>query len=159
MPGWAGDAEEREAPRFPAPVAFVCCECTCADFEYRQDWVYEAVHFADRFVSAQQVQVSLFEQDRLGNIVAQTISASGHVQEVTMTLDSGEPTVWICKHIIAAMRLWSRLKDEARHVLIHWAGDEEVARKMRGAKHQQGESFQPIWYRLDRNVFLVAWNE
>lgn len=160
MPKWAGSTEEQGAPKFPAPTIFVCCECTCEDFEYRQDWVYEAGHFASRFVSAQQVQASSYGQDKLGNIIAQTISASGHKQEVTMTFDSGEPTAWICKHIICAARLWVRFQMPwVRHVLIHWQGDEEVARKLKWAKHQQGEAFQPTWYRLDRNIFMVTWNE
>lgn len=157
MPGWAGDVEEREAPRFPAPTIFVCCECTCADFEYRQDWLYEADHFADRFVSAREVYVSSFKSDRLNNIIGQTVTKGGHTYEVTMTLDSGEPAPWICKHIIAASRLWVRKKHKTRHVLIHWQGDEEVARKLKWAKHQG--DFQPVWYRLDRNVFIVTWNE
>lgn len=148
-----------EVPTFPAPVIFVCCECTCADFEYQKDWLYEASHFVSRFIAARQVQVSFFEQDKLGNIIAQTISANGHVQEVMMTFDSGEPTSWICKHIIAALRLWVRKEHEARHVLIHWQGDLEVVKRLRWAKHQQGESFQPIWYQLDRNVFIVGWND
>jgi len=159
MPKWAGSELEREAPKFPAPVKYVYCECTCADFEYRQDWLYEHGHFASRFVSAQQVQVSFFEQDKMGNITAQTVSASGHVQEGTMTFDSGEPSPWICKHIICAVRLWVRAKHKTQHVLIHWQGDLEVVKRLKWAKHQQGDSFQPIWYRLDRNVFIVGWND
>ena len=153
MPKWAGSHEE--APKFPVPVTFVWAECTCADFEYRQYWLYEAGHFAVRFVNAQQVGVSSFGMDKLGNIIAQTNSG----QEVTMTFDSGEPTAWVCKHIIAAFRLWVRRERKARHVLIHWQGDDEVAKRLKWAKHQQGESFQPVWYQLDRNVFIVIWNE
>ena len=146
------DASE-EVPKFPASVEYVCCECTCGDYQWRKDWLYEAGHFARRFVNAQQVGVSSFEQDHLGNIIAQTDSG----QEVTITFDSGEPTAWICKHIISAVRLWVRREYKARHVLIHWQGDEEVAKKLKWAKHQG--TFQPIWYQLDRNVFVVIWND
>ena len=147
----ASDDEMQESPKFPAPVEYVYCECTCGDYRWRKDWLYEAGHFASRFVNAQQVGVSFYKQDRIGNIIAQTDSG----QEVTMTLDSGEPTAWICKHIIAALRLWVRKKHEARHVLIHWQGDPEVAKRLKWAKHQG--DFQPIWYRLNKNVFIVAW--
>lgn len=151
MPKWADDTQEkRGVPEFPAPIVFVCCECTCADFEWRQHWPYEIGHFASRFASAQQVRVLSYEQDKLGNIIAQTDTG----QEVTMTFDSGEPTAWVCKHIVAALRLWVRREHKARHVLVHWAGDSEVAKKLKWAKHQ-GE-FQPLWYRLDRNVFVVT---
>lgn len=146
-------------PKFPSPVEYVCCECTCGDFQWRKDSLYEIGHFVDRLISARQVQVSLFEQDKLGNIIVQTISASGHKQEVTMTFESGEPTAWICKHIIAAMRLWVRKKHGAQHVLLHWAGDPEVVKRLKWAKHQMGNALQPIWYQLDRNVFVVTWNE
>ena len=159
MPQWASDVQEGQgAPEFPAPAAFVWCECTCGDYQWRKDWLYEAGHFASRFISAQQVGVSFYKQDRIGNIIAQTISDSGHKQEITMTFDSGEPTAWICKHIIAALRLWVRRKHGARLVLIHWQGDPEVAKKLRWAKHQLGKAFQPIWYRLDKNVFVVTFD-
>ncbi len=154
MPTWAGNKEEQGAPEFPAPVMFVWAECTCGDYQWRKDWLYEADHFTGRFVSARQVRVLSFETDKLGNIIAQTDSG----QEVTMTFGSGEPTVWICKHIIAAFRLWVRREHKAHHVLLHWQGDPEIAKRLKWAKHQQGESFQPIWYRLDGNVFIVAYS-
>jgi len=76
-----------------------------------------------------------------------------------MTLDSGEPTPWICKHVIATSKRWVRQKHKAHNVFIHWQGDPKVAKKLKWAKHQWGDDFQPTWYRLNRNVFVVAWDD
>jgi len=158
---------------------YLYAQCSCADFEYRQNRLYEHADFAKRFEQSRRVHVARHKdflvppemtderdgrwavwRDEMNILYAQTVTRDqvSRTNRVSVTLESGAPTEWVCKHILCVARWIARHKWQATHVRTCWRGDEDVRAAVAWSKHQAGDGWvKPKWLQLTQDVFVIAW--
>jgi len=164
-------------PVFDEP-SFCYCQCSCEDFTWRQEHLYDYDAFAVRAEKAKMVHVArktdlLLLPDMEGESDEQwcawrddldalrfltiTRDKVNRSHQVTVTLEAGEPTTWPCKHILAVTRWVAAHRWSASQVHVCWRGDPRVEKAVAWAKYQGGGEIDVHHLRLSNDVFVVAW--
>ena len=167
-----------KAPKLPKIKEYLYAQCSCRDFEYRQNRLYEHGDFAERFKSAKRVHVARHKdflvppemaderdrrwtvwRDEMGILWAQTVTRdkASRTNRVSVTLESGAPTEWVCKHILCVSRWIFRHKFQSRHVYACWEHDPDIVERVKWAQHQAGGLIGAKWIRLTNQVWVGGW--